>query len=73
MQIIFEPSKIQKTTMVIFSLDMFHEVTPITEGTRYVFKTSLYKSNDILDNLSDSTSDYENNNQGLMDCGHGDY
>jgi hypothetical protein len=27
--------------MVIFSIDMFHEVLPITKGTRWVFKRPL--------------------------------
>jgi predicted 2-oxoglutarate/Fe(II)-dependent dioxygenase YbiX len=29
-------------TMVIFSVDLYHEITPVTAGTRYVFKTPLF-------------------------------
>ena len=28
--------------MVIFSIDMYHEVLPIIKGTRYVFKKPLF-------------------------------
>ena len=28
--------------MIIFSIDLYHEITPITKGARYVFKKPLY-------------------------------
>jgi len=36
--------------MIIFSIDYYHEVTPVTKGTRFVLKTSLNKNKkNILD------------------------
>ena len=46
--------------MIIFSLDLFHKITPITKGIRYVFKKPLYSN-------SDSDSDYDNNCGPLAD------
>ena len=31
--------------MVIFSIDMYHEVLPIIKGSRYVFKKPLFVNN----------------------------
>ena len=28
--------------MIIFSIDLYHEITPITKGARYVFKKPMY-------------------------------
>ena len=35
-------SDFKEITMVIFSLDLFHEITPITRGKRYVLKKPLF-------------------------------
>jgi hypothetical protein len=37
----------QKFVMVIFSIDMYHEVLPIIKGTRWVFKRPLFTKKDI--------------------------
>ena len=37
----FKPSNYSGFLMVIFSLDLYHEVLPIIRGTRYVFKKTL--------------------------------
>lgn len=42
LKIIFESSKCNENTMIIFSIDLFHEVTPITKGTRHVLKKPLF-------------------------------
>lgn len=52
--------------MVIFSIDMYHEVLPIIKGTRYVYKQPLFvrtKTETIKYNLDDPEI--------LMDCSHG--
>lgn len=44
-EIKFDPSieiNKNKFVMVIFSIDMYHEVLPITNGTRFVFKKPLF-------------------------------
>ncbi len=52
----FNPSEIARKqfVMVIFSLDMFHEVLPIIKGTRWVLKKPLFvKETDIIINEKD--------------------
>ena len=39
--------------MIIFSIDFYHEVTPVTEGTRYVLKTYLDSNESFLNNHYD--------------------
>jgi len=44
-EIKFDPSietKKNNFVMIIFSIDMYHEVLPIIKGTRYVFKKPLF-------------------------------
>lgn len=64
-EIKFDPSvetKQGRFTMVIFSIDMYHEVLPIIKGTRYVFKKPLFvmpslkkitETNETIEELSD--------------------
>jgi hypothetical protein len=37
-----QASQFTVPTMVIFSVDLYHEITPVTAGARYVFKTPLF-------------------------------
>lgn len=39
---IIKTSDFKEITMVILSLDLFHEITPITRGKRYVLKKPLF-------------------------------
>ena len=55
--------------MVIFSIDLYHEVSEITKGVRYVFKKPLFVNEEENIDTQDNDS-YEGM---LMDCGHGDY
>jgi predicted 2-oxoglutarate/Fe(II)-dependent dioxygenase YbiX len=73
-----EPSKFTEPTMVIFSVNLYHEVTPIESGTRYVFKNSLVAAvplpatirdiNREVDDLCDGGTGF-----GWMDSKSGDY
>jgi hypothetical protein len=50
-------SNINGCVMIIFSLDLFHKITPVTKGTRYVLKKPLfneYKSDLDSDSISDN-------------------
>jgi len=69
--------------MVIFSIDMYHEVLPIIKGTRYVFKQPLFVKTKTETTTSFEARDIANEirdiaNEILMDCSHdydrsGDY
>ncbi len=55
----FNPSNYGYPVMIIFSIDMYHEVLPIVSGSRYVYKKPLfvdtrYVSNKIVDALDDN-------------------
>jgi hypothetical protein len=61
--------------MVIFSIDMYHEVLPIVKGSRYVFKkplfvkkpsTKIVETNEVYDDLCDG-------GYGFLGGGGGDY
>ena len=49
----FKPSNYSGFLMVIFSLDLYHEVLPIIRGTRYVFKKTLLVNSDPLTTLEE--------------------
>ena len=61
--------------MIIFSIDLYHEITPITKGARYVFKTHMFDYVDrpestyanAEENEDISTSDFWNSTGGLAD------
>jgi len=42
---LLEPSKFTTWTFVFFNRDVLHEVTPVTQGTRYVFKAPIFEYN----------------------------
>lgn len=42
-----QPSKFKEVTMVIFTIDLYHEITPITSGKRYVFKKPLFVTREM--------------------------
>lgn len=67
--ILFNPSNLEGLVMVIFSIDLYHEVSQITKGVRYVFKKPLFVNEEENIDTQDNDS-YEGM---LMDCGHGDY
>ena len=55
--------------MLIFSIDFLHKVSPIIEGTRYVFKAVIEKS-DQGEEEEEVEIDLHN---GFLDgCGHDD-
>jgi predicted 2-oxoglutarate/Fe(II)-dependent dioxygenase YbiX len=39
----FSPSEFESWTLIFFPHEMIHECTPVTKGTRYVFKSRMYK------------------------------
>ena len=49
----FKPSNYSGFLMVIFSLDLYHEVLPIIRGTRYVFKKTLLVNPEPTSTLED--------------------
>lgn len=72
-KIVFEPSKLKYNFMIIYSIDLFHEVLPVEEGVRYVFKTQIDK---LIEENKQNEITYEDNNEfsdscgGLMDGAH---
>ena len=63
-KIVFDSSNVDIATMVIFSIDLYHEVKPVTKGTRYVFKSQLYTSSTSIED-----EDVEEEQGYLMDVG----
>ena len=65
----------KRFVMVIFSIDMYHEVLPIIKGTRYVFKKPLFvkktSTSTLMINSLDVDSQLCDGNDGLF--GGGDY
>lgn len=49
----FKPSNYIGFLMVIFSLDLYHEVLPIIRGTRYVFKKTLFVNPEPMSTLEE--------------------
>ena len=49
----------QKFVMVIFSIDMYHEVLPIIKGTRWVFKRPLFTKKDVKKVVKNEVSKVE--------------
>ena len=56
-EIIIKPESFTKYTLVIFPISMYHEVTPVENGTRYVFKKALFDSRE----KSNEKGPYEGN------------
>jgi hypothetical protein len=50
-EIRINPQNFNQTTMIVFSIDMYHKVLPITKGTRYVLKKPLFKCTDQYNTL----------------------
>ena len=44
---VIHTSNFEGIFMVIFSIDLYHEVLPVTEGKRYVFKKPLFVDYDV--------------------------
>lgn len=82
-EIKFDPSMETQNgrfVMVIFSIDMYHEVLPINKGTRYVFKKPLYVKKTTTTQVRISPHDDEcheiisfNDCWGGIGGGNGDY
>ena len=53
----FKPSNYSGFLMVIFSLDLYHEVLPIIRGTRYVFKKTLLVNPDPMSTLEEDKNE----------------
>jgi len=76
-------TNINSCVMIIFSLDLFHKITPVTKGVRYVLKKPLFndsKSNFDTDSinsfcggLADGNYDINNYNQPSEDENSIDY
>lgn len=49
----FKPSNYSGFLMVIFSLDLYHEVLPIIRGKRYVFKKTLLVNPEVTSSLQE--------------------
>lgn len=64
-----KPSEVKDSFMIVkFSTDFLHEVTPITKGTRYVFKSYIENKDDEEEELN---GDWEGGLDGA--CGFEDY
>lgn len=71
-------SEFKEITIIIFSLDLYHEINPITSGNRFVLKKPLfvreflgaYNSN----SNNDEVNDLDDGGGGIFKCeGGGDY
>lgn len=68
-RIVLEPSKLKYNLMVVYSIDLLHEVLPVEEGTRYVFKTNIDLHTESIDSSKMNHETYSDEG-GLMDSGH---
>jgi hypothetical protein len=61
--------------MVIFSIDMYHEVLPIIKGTRYVFKKPLFvnKTSTKIIESNEADADLCDGGCGFLGGGGADY
>ncbi len=51
---IISSSDVQNSTLVIFPVNFYHEVLPVLEGVRYVFKKAIYVNSDSENQLATS-------------------
>ena len=66
-EIKFDPSietKKNNFVMLIFSIDMYHEILPIIKGTRWVFKKPLFvETEKVSESIEDDEEGYEDNEE----------